>query len=103
MTLSQLTTDYKLVLGKRGEWHMLNEPRIGEINGLGRVFRGKLVAISDQGLGVIITGEDKAVIGHKDWFVEDVSSVEARVFNKQLVSTEDKYNNEFDLNGFEPK
>lgn len=71
MTLEQACEKYGIELDRKwGSFHMLVNPLYGQVNALDHT-RGKLIAISDKGLGLIISVLDKTIIGHKDWFIED--------------------------------
>lgn len=86
MTLQQYQAQYRLTLSKRtGNWHVLANPLKGQVNALD-MTRGKMVAISDKGLCLIITQVNEVVIGHKDWFVKDVEQANESQRNENKKS-----------------
>ena len=59
-----------VVLPKPLTWYELANPVKGEVNGLGRVFRG--TAVASNGIHVAIeTSAGDMVFGHAAWFVVD--------------------------------
>lgn len=98
MTLEQLCQEHRFTLPKRsGNWHVLGEQPIGQVNAIDSL-RGKLMAVSDKGLGLILTHQG-LVIGHKDWFVKDVVVTEPRsvsfpITDKRLEEFEQQFNME---------
>lgn len=64
-----ISRDLSFLPKPRDHWHILQKPRVGEVNGI-HTMRG--VAFATNGIMVAIkTEEQKIIFGHLDWFVPD--------------------------------